>query len=117
MKFIFPCIMVRIIRRAASGISRSAFVAPSRGGTSDHKVLTVPALPPPARFSAKRQEITTAKTRIRARMEVDDFMFTSRGEIVAGIYIKKKREALSPDYADYTDQKKKVKKGKKKKKF
>jgi hypothetical protein len=59
-------------------------VAPARGGTSGHKLLTVPAFGSPVRVSVNRQEIATARTRIRARMEVDALMFTSGGNWAAG---------------------------------
>src|SRR6266550_5193389 len=77
MKFIFPCIMARIANRAASGNARSVFVAPARGGTSGHKLLTVPALESPVRVSVNRQEIATASTRIKATIGVAVLMFTS----------------------------------------
>src|ERR1700730_14264617 len=77
MKFIFPCIAARIASLAPSGICISDFVAPANGGTSGHKLLTVPAFLSPVRVSASRQETATARMRIRARMEVDIFMLGS----------------------------------------
>src|SRR6266404_7758817 len=78
MKFTFPCIAARIASRAPNGISISDFVAPEKGGTSDHKLLTVPALRSPVSVSASRQETATVRMRIRAIMDVDDFILISR---------------------------------------
>src|SRR6266850_4901890 len=77
MKFIFPCIAARMTSLAPSGICISDFVAPAKGGTSDHKLLTVPAFLSPLRVSASRHESATATMRSRARMEVDIFMLGS----------------------------------------
>src|SRR5215475_13187719 len=78
MKLTAPCENARIIRRAPSGISRSALVAPSNGGTSDQSVLTVPAfLSPPSR-SASLQEMPTPRTRARARREPVTLILASR---------------------------------------
>src|ERR1051326_4192962 len=69
MKLTAPWENARMIRRAPSGISRSALVAPSNGGTSDQSVLTVPAFLSPPSHSASLQEIPTPRTRARARRE------------------------------------------------
>src|SRR5215510_15147650 len=69
MKLTAPCENARIIRRAPSGISRSALVAPSNGGTSDQSVLTVPAFLSPASRSPSLQERATPRIRAKAKME------------------------------------------------
>src|SRR2546427_13269777 len=66
MKLICPCIAARISNLAPRGISRSALVAPSKGGTSGHKLLTVPALGLPVKVSTIRQAETTMTIRATA---------------------------------------------------
>jgi hypothetical protein len=69
MKLSFPCIIARIANLGPSGISRSAFIAPANGGTSGHRVLTVPALGFPVSDSAMRHDITTLIIRINSNSE------------------------------------------------
>src|ERR1041384_2746302 len=78
MKLTAPCDIARMIRRAPSGISRSALVAPSKGGTSGHSVLTVPAFLSPPRRSASLQESPTPRTRARARIEPVTLILASK---------------------------------------
>src|SRR5436309_6468271 len=82
MKLTFPCITARISSLAPRGICRSAFFAPSKGGTSGHKLLTVPAFSLPVSVSIMRHETTTPTMKMRMNMAAGFLMLTSKRAVV-----------------------------------
>src|SRR6185436_5503559 len=79
MKLILPWVAARKMSLGPRGICRSALVAPSKGGTSGQRVLTVPPFSPPESDSTIRQDMTAPNIRNKARIVADFEM------VVAGI--------------------------------